>query len=72
MDMMTTQGRFRDATIASAKDVFPEPELPATPMMLAFPHGGEYRMRSSDDMLAARCVDFPNFTNQNHLISSEE
>ena len=41
MDKITTHGRFRLATIASAKDVFPEPELPATPIILAFPHGGE-------------------------------
>jgi len=41
IDMITTQGRFRDATIASASEVFPEPELPATPIILAFPHGGE-------------------------------
>lgn len=41
MDMMTTHGRLREATIAKAKEVFPDPELPATPMMLAFPHGGE-------------------------------
>jgi hypothetical protein len=37
---MTTHGKFREATIAIASDVFPEPELPATPIMLAFPHGG--------------------------------
>ena len=41
MDMMTTHGRFSEATIASARDVLPDPELPATPTMLAFPHGGE-------------------------------
>ena len=41
IDMMTTHGRFILATIARASDVFPEPELPATPMILAFPHGGE-------------------------------
>ena len=40
IDMITTQGRFRLATIANASDVFPEPELPATPMILASPHGG--------------------------------
>jgi len=38
---MTTHGRFSEATIANAKDVFPEPELPATPIILAFPQGGE-------------------------------
>jgi hypothetical protein len=41
IDKITTQGRLRDATMARAKDVLPEPELPATPIMLAFPHGGE-------------------------------
>jgi hypothetical protein len=41
IDKMTTQGRFKDATIANAKDVFPDPELPATPMILALPQGGE-------------------------------
>ena len=41
MDKMTTHGRFREATMARANDVFPDPELPATPIILAFPHGGE-------------------------------
>jgi hypothetical protein len=41
MDKITTHGRFNEATIAKASEVFPDPELPATPMMLAFPHGGE-------------------------------
>lgn len=40
IDKMTTQGRFSEATIAIARDVLPEPELPATPMILALPHGG--------------------------------
>jgi hypothetical protein len=40
IDRITTHGKFREATIANANDVFPDPELPATPMMLAFPHGG--------------------------------
>jgi hypothetical protein len=40
IDKMTTHGKFREATIAIASEVFPEPELPATPIMLAFPHGG--------------------------------
>lgn len=40
IDKMTTQGKFREATIAMAREVFPEPELPATPMILALPHGG--------------------------------
>jgi hypothetical protein len=52
MDKITTQGRFSDATIAIARDVFPEPELPATPMMLAFPHGGSYSdLRPAEDMV---------------------
>jgi hypothetical protein len=37
---ITTHGKFREATIAIAKEVLPEPELPATPIMLALPHGG--------------------------------
>lgn len=37
---ITTHGRFKEATIAMAKDVFPDPELPATPMILALPQGG--------------------------------
>jgi hypothetical protein len=37
---MTTHGKFSEATIAIASDVFPEPELPATPIILALPHGG--------------------------------
>jgi hypothetical protein len=41
MDIITTQGKLREATMARANDVFPDPELPATPIMLAFPHGGE-------------------------------
>ena len=41
MERMTTHGRFKDATIARARDVLPEPELPATPIILALPHGGE-------------------------------
>ena len=41
IDMMTTHGRFSLATIAKAKEVLPDPELPATPIMLALPHGGE-------------------------------
>jgi hypothetical protein len=40
IDIMTTQGRFRLATIANASDVFPEPELPATPIIEASPQGG--------------------------------
>ena len=41
IDNTTTHGRFKDSVMASARDVFPEPELPATPMMLVFAHGGE-------------------------------
>jgi hypothetical protein len=37
---ITTHGRFSEATIAIAKEVLPDPELPATPIMLALPHGG--------------------------------
>lgn len=40
IDKMTTQGRFNEDTISTAKDVLPEPEEPATPMMLVFAHGG--------------------------------
>ena len=40
IDMMTTQGRLRDATIARASEVLPEPELPAIPIMLVSAHGG--------------------------------
>lgn len=40
IDKMTTQGKFKEETIAIAKDVLPEPELPATPIILALPHGG--------------------------------
>lgn len=40
IDKMTTQGRFKEDTISTAKDVLPEPEEPATPMMLVFAHGG--------------------------------
>lgn len=39
---MTTQGRFKDFTISMATDVFPDPELPAMPMMLKSAHGGAY------------------------------
>jgi hypothetical protein len=41
MDKMTTHGKLRDATIARANEVFPDPELPAIPIMLVFAHGGE-------------------------------
>jgi hypothetical protein len=42
IDMITTHGKFSDATMARARDVFPDPELPATPMMLVSAHGGLY------------------------------
>lgn len=41
MERITTHGRFRAEMIARDKVVFPEPELPATPIMLVFAHGGE-------------------------------
>jgi hypothetical protein len=41
---MTTQGKFRDLTISIATEVFPEPELPAIPIILKSAHGGEYRL----------------------------
>jgi hypothetical protein len=41
MDKITTHGRLRDATIARANEVLPDPELPAMPMILVSAHGGE-------------------------------
>jgi hypothetical protein len=41
MDKMTTHGKLRDATMARAKEVLPDPELPAIPMIDVFAHGGE-------------------------------
>ena len=41
IDRMTTQGRLKIDTIATASDVLPEPEEPATPIMLVFAHGGK-------------------------------
>jgi len=41
IDRITTQGRFKEETISTAREVFPEPELPAMPMMLVSAHGGE-------------------------------
>lgn len=41
MDSMATHGKFKEDTISTAKEVFPEPELPATPMMLVLAQGGE-------------------------------
>lgn len=42
IESMTTHGKFKEDTISKAKDVLPEPELPATPMMLVSVHGGKY------------------------------
>jgi hypothetical protein len=41
MDNIMTHGKFNDCTISIARDVLPDPELPATPMMLMSAHGGE-------------------------------
>ena len=41
MERMMTQGRLRDLTISTAREVLPEPELPAIPTMLISAHGGE-------------------------------
>jgi len=41
MDMITTQGRFREDTIACDKVDFPDPELPAIPMIVTSAQGGE-------------------------------
>jgi hypothetical protein len=41
IDKIITQGKFKADTMAAAKEVLPEPELPAMPMMLVFAHGGE-------------------------------
>ena len=41
IDKIMTHGKFSDCTISIAKDVFPDPELPATPIMLMSAHGGE-------------------------------
>ena len=41
IDRMATQGRFRELTMLWAKVDFPEPELPAMPIMLVFAQGGE-------------------------------
>lgn len=40
MDKTTTHGRFSDLIISIESDVFPDPELPAMPMMLTSAHGG--------------------------------
>ena len=41
IDSITTQGRFNDETISRASEVFPDPLLPAMPMMLVSAQGGE-------------------------------
>lgn len=41
IERMTTHGRLSFLTIASEMLDLPEPELPATPMMLKSAHGGE-------------------------------
>lgn len=40
IDKMTTHGRFSVLTMACDKVDFPDPELPAMPMMLKSAHGG--------------------------------
>jgi hypothetical protein len=40
MDRTITHGRFNDLMISTASEVFPDPELPAIPMMLTSAHGG--------------------------------
>ena len=42
IERITTHGRLSAFTIARDNVVFPDPELPATPMMLVLSHGGEY------------------------------
>ena len=41
MERITTHGRFKELIISIATDVLPEPEPPATPMMLMSAQGGE-------------------------------
>jgi hypothetical protein len=41
IDIITTQGRFSFFTMAWDKVDLPEPELPATPIMLTSAQGGE-------------------------------
>lgn len=41
IDKMTTQGRFKEETIACDKVDFPDPELPAIPMIVTSAQGGE-------------------------------
>ena len=41
IDRMATQGRSNELTMLWAKVDFPEPELPAMPIMLVLAQGGE-------------------------------
>jgi hypothetical protein len=41
IDKMTTQGRFKAETIACDRVDFPDPELPAMPMIVTSAQGGE-------------------------------
>ena len=41
IERITTHGKLRALMMARANDVLPEPELPATPIMLVLAHGGE-------------------------------
>ncbi len=41
IDKMTTQGTFKVETIACDKVDFPDPELPAIPMIVTSAQGGE-------------------------------
>ena len=41
IERITTQGRLSFLTIACDNVDLPDPELPATPMMLTSAHGGE-------------------------------
>lgn len=65
---MTTHGRFSDFTICIATEVFPEPEEPATPMIVTSSHGGEYRtsvvedMRGGLDSIVASCQNRERWT----------
>jgi hypothetical protein len=40
MDNTTTQGKLNCSLMANAREVFPDPELPAMPIMLVLAHGG--------------------------------
>jgi hypothetical protein len=41
IERMTTQGRFNAETIACDNVDFPDPELPAIPIIVTSAHGGE-------------------------------